>query len=273
MDSIVRFVGISPPDRKKLEYEVISAEVRIRITRLLRSIVDAEDAIIRIYRQNQIINIANTVLGLQIYVLESEDGEYLSPIEYAWHNGEMELVARRPATCELVEILGDLIVEKIIDYKVINNIFEEFNVAIWFKWDGKLKVVVVAIEDIEEAHDSNEHPNIRLLIRRMQNAFDNKDWSGVLHASASILETLAKDIVNIPSIQNKSLGSFFDRYRKDSKLPASFLDYIEDIFKRRNTEPLAGHGSIETQKISKEEAVVLVEMTKSMIRIERQLTL
>lgn len=118
---------------------------------------------------------------------------------------------------------------------------------------------------------TDEHPNILVLINRMTTALDHNDTSGVLHASASIFETMAKKIVGIDDVQDKTLASFFNRYRRDSGLPEEVLDYILSIYKRRNIEPLAGHGSIKSPSITKPEAVILTELTKAFVRIERQL--
>src|SRR5205807_7428142 len=90
------------------------------------------------------------------------------------------------------------------------------------------------------------HPNIRLLLDRMNDALRREDHPGVLHASASIFETLAKDIVGISTIQNQPLKGFFERYRKNSALPDKILDYILAIYESRNITPLAGHGSTQT---------------------------
>ena len=112
------------------------------------------------------------------------------------------------------------------------------------------------------------HPNISSLVRRMNHALTKGDYSAVLHSSASIFETLAKVVVGIPSIQDQTLKSFFDRYRKDSTLPDEILDYILAIYESRNSTPLAGHGSTQTPDISRTEAVVLAEITKAFVRIE-----
>ncbi|OQW38988.1 MAG: hypothetical protein A4S08_08600 [Proteobacteria bacterium SG_bin4] len=112
------------------------------------------------------------------------------------------------------------------------------------------------------------HPNISLLMDRMINAFENEDPSGVLHASASIFETMAKSITAIDTVQSKSLGSFFERYRKESMIPQEILNYIQSIYIRRNTEPLAGHGSTALPEITLKEATVIIELTKALVRIE-----
>jgi hypothetical protein len=115
---------------------------------------------------------------------------------------------------------------------------------------------------------SNVHPNIGVLIRRMDDSLRRSDFAGVLHASASIFETMAKDVVGIQSVQNQTLKSFFDRYRRDSALTKEILDYILGVYDLRNTTPLAGHGGTQTPAIAAQAAVSLAEMTKAFIRIE-----
>ena len=132
-------------------------------------------------------------------------------------------------------------------------------------------LISVPFEEGIEDKTTDEQPNIRLLINRMTIALDNSDPSGVLHASASIFETMAKGIIGIDAIQDQTLASFFERYRKDSGLPEEVLDYILSIYKRRNTEPLAGHGSTKSPNITKQEAIILAELTRAFVKIERQL--
>ena len=126
-------------------------------------------------------------------------------------------------------------------------------------------------DPIEEGSSLGEHHNIKLLMQRMESALVSKDFPGVLHAAASIIETMAKDIVDLPSVQNQTLKSFFDRYRKDSALSNEILDYILSIYESRNSTPLAGHGSTRTPEISKEQALTICEITKAVVRIEYKL--
>jgi SpoVK/Ycf46/Vps4 family AAA+-type ATPase len=112
------------------------------------------------------------------------------------------------------------------------------------------------------------HPNIKTLLNRMDDALKRDDHSGVLHSSASIFETLAKEVVGVSSVQDQTLKSFFQRYRKDSRLPDTVLDYIIEIYDSRNRTPLAGHGSTIKPSISRDVAITLAEMTKAFVRIE-----
>ena len=115
------------------------------------------------------------------------------------------------------------------------------------------------------------HSNISLLIDRMDNAFSRGDYAAVLHASASIFETMAKDVVNTPNIHNQTLAAFFSRYRQDSKLPPQVLDFILEVYKSRNTTPLAGHGSLQSPTTTREEALSLCRMTKTAVKTEYEL--
>ena len=278
--NIMGFLGLSKEQKEHLANEVISERVRLKLTRLLRAATRSSNLTIQIIRQNHAINIIRNVLNLPLYELEAEDGEYYYPAEYGWHNSQIELAFRIPNTVQLVEILADLIEEGVLNEAEVNETLEENNLSFRFKLyedissDARdVQVEIFSIEELNELlkEDLNEHPNIRLLISRMDDALKRNDYSAVLHASASIFETLAKEITGIPSVQNKTLASFFDRYKNDSSLPEEILDYILNIYRRRNTEPLAGHGSLEEPSINHEEAVILSEMTKAFVRIERQL--
>lgn len=269
------FVGLTKAEKESLTYEVVSERVRLLLTRLLRSSTRAESGNVQIILQNKAINIANNVLGLPIYKLEAEDGDYYYPEEHAWHNAELELLMRRPSTPELCEILADLIQSGMLMASNVNEVLENENVSFSFSQsqfdDHEVRINVQSLEEIE-APENDDHPNIRVLIKRMETSLENDDPSGVLHASASVFETLAKDVINIEGVQDQTLASFFERYKKDSHLPTEILDYILETYKQRNKEPLAGHGSTKTPTISGEKAVVLAEMTKAFVRIERQLS-
>jgi len=272
------FMALTDSERQKLEYEVVSDRARLLLTRLLRHATRADSPTVKIVLQNNAINIARNVLGLSIYRLEAEDGDYYYPSENGWHNAEIELTLRRPETADLVEILADLIQEGVLNAEDVNDILEKENLSFSISSYGSMddrdvSVEILSIEEIEKSKgEDDEHPNIRLLINRMDSSIKNGDPAGTLHASASVFETLAKDIVNTDSIQNQSLASFFERYRNDSELPDEILDYILEIYRKRNIEPLAGHGSTRPTNITPKDAIILAEMTRAFVRIERQLS-
>jgi len=136
------------------------------------------------------------------------------------------------------------------------------------KYPSKTSFIVDIDEPQVVSDIPSVHPNIKVLLDRMDDALDRGDYSSVLHASASAFETMAKDIVGIPGVQNQTLGSFFNRYRNDSILPVEILDYILATYELRNTAPLAGHGSTQTPSMDRKTAIALSEMTKAFVRIE-----
>lgn len=110
--------------------------------------------------------------------------------------------------------------------------------------------------------------NIAVLWHRAEDCWTNQDYAGVLHACASVLETMAKHIVQSPSIQDKTLGSFFEKYRKSSTLPKQYLYEIYDIYSKRNTTPTAGHGSTLAPNIPMKDARRFMDFTSECVRLE-----
>jgi hypothetical protein len=258
---------------KQLDYEVLSKDFLIYLTRsLLDWAEDVEYAEDIIARKNRIINLSSTILGDKIYLLESDDmGAYIQA-EYDWHDSNFLLIFRKLNTIQFIEFASELLRANYFKIYFLNEALKSENASFRFvKENGKFKIEVFNVEEIEEADITEEHPNIRLLVSRMESSLDKDDYSGVLHSSASIFETMAKDIVGISTIQDKTLKSFFDRYKLDSNLPESILDFILDTYDKRNVTPLAGHGSLEEPNITKEQAIILSEMTKSIVRIEGKL--
>ena len=119
--------------------------------------------------------------------------------------------------------------------------------------------------------DNKVHSNILYLVKRMDDALIRGDYASVIHTSASIFETMAKDIVGVPTVQNQTLKSFFSRYRIDSHLPPALLDYIIGVYDSRNSIPLAGHGSTQNPNLNRDEAVTICEITKAIVRAEYKL--
>lgn len=267
---------MSEDDANKLEHEVVSDELKIYLTRILDEEIKAiDDENVQLMRMNQLVNKSRTIAGKSIYVLKCDEwGEFL-PQEYAWHSGEMALVIRRLNTPQFAEFLCELINEKLFNIDKVNDLLKQDGASFrFFETMHDTKIEVMELKEIEELEaPKKSHPNIRLLISRMEAALENNDFAGVLHASASIFETLAKIVISNPNIENQTLKSFFERYRKDSLLPNEILDYILKIYNDRNVTPLAGHGSTQQPILTKEKAIVLVEMTKAFVKIEHRLSL
>lgn len=268
------FMGLTKSQKRSLESEVISNDARLKLTRLVRAACVSSDGNVSLIKRNQFINIARTVLGLSIYRLQADDDDMYMNEEYGWHFGETELVMRRPNTADLVDILGDLLQQGLLNLNAVNAILAEDNTSVRFEdegFDDDISVRILSDQDIADEGNEAEHPNIRLLVARMDDAFDRKDYSAVLHTSATIFETLAKLVFDNPRVENQTLGGLFEGYRQRSELPGPVLDYILEVYNRRNREPLAGHGATSPPTVSPAEATVLVEFTKMCVRLERRL--
>ena len=268
------FMGLTEIQKEELELDVASHEARKKFTRLIRSYCKGDEISPSIIHMNRFINIANSVLGNPIYRLESDDSGEYHPAEYAWHSGTLELIMHQPTTTELAEILADFIENEILGLNMVNDILERDNSSFRFNnLKGELVVEVDKLSEIPDEKLTGDHPNIRKLVERMDGAIKAKDPANVLHTAASIIETLAKDVLADVKLEDQSLRSFFDKYRKASELPEPLLEYMESIFKARNTTPLAGHGSTKPPDITMKQAVTVAEMTKAMVRIERDLVI
>jgi hypothetical protein len=265
---------LSEADVKQLEFEVVSDDLLIYLTRKLERWAEEPDDVDGILmRKNRLINMSRTISGGKIYVLEADDmGDYW-PQDRIYHDGEFKLIFRRLSTAELAEFLCDLIEQDYFGIEEINDLMEKDGASFRFfeSHRADVGVEVMPLKELEEKEPVAEHVNIRVLVHRMDTAREAEDYAGVLHASASIFETLAKDIVGIATVQDKTLKGFFDRYRKDSALPDAFLDYILETYERRNVTPLAGHGSTAIPAITKEQSIILAEMTKAFVRSEYRL--
>jgi len=268
------FMGLEKDEKKSLEYEIISNDVRLKISRLFRQYVRTGNSDESIIFMNRIINIARRVEGKIVYVLESDGCNHFQPGEYAWHLGELEAITQRQTTCELVETICDLLAENILSVDMINDFFASANVGVFFDLGGMgSSVTIIDSKDIPDEESAEQHPNIRKLVERMEILLNNNDYTGVLATSSSIFETLAKIVINEPKLENKTLGKIMNAYRQRSKLLAPILDMIENTYIKRGQEPIAGHGSTQLPNIQKDEAIMLSEMTKAVIRIERKLNI
>jgi hypothetical protein len=220
-------------------------------------------------RKNTLINLSRTISGGKIYTLNVNEWAEIFSEEIAWHDSHFFLILRNLSTIEFIEYVGELINLEYLKIQFVNEALQKEVVSFRFAYsNNKIIVETLSTEEIEKVNLNSEHINIQTLVNRMDNSFLNEDYSGVLHSSASIFETMAKEIVGIDTVQNNTLKQFFERYRKDSNLPEEILNYIIKIYEKRNIIPLAGHGSLIIPEITKQESIILIEMSKSIVRIE-----
>lgn len=116
--------------------------------------------------------------------------------------------------------------------------------------------------------DRLAHSNVVALIGRMEKCLECNDPSGGLHAASNILETMAKDVLGDENLANKTLGSFIEKYNKESSLPEEVKSVVGTIYNLRNTMPLSGHGSTNEPNIDMHDAIVIAAATKFVVEIE-----
>jgi hypothetical protein len=262
-----------------LELEQPSVELRTLFTRELRECCKTNDSAVTLTNMNDMINRARTLQCRKLFRLDSDDwGDYETPV-YAWHQGEFELMLRGLTTVEFIEFVAEMVQDGYLNPGWVNKYFEEDELAVRLGMtDRGVRVEVLPLAELKELASSQNQPhwhaNIRLLVSRMEDAKTTGDHASLLHAGASIFETLAKQVIGTTTVQNQTLGGIFTRYRKDSSLPEPVLDYIKDLYDRRGSEPLAAHGSLaEPPNLSEQEAVTLIETTKAFVAIEYRLGL
>lgn len=255
---------------KDLEFEVFSTEARAYLTRLLRANPEY-DFNGQIMHQNRIINRANTIMGKPIYVLESDQHGTYEPAEHAWHESTSELILRQMSSIELIEFLAELVQDGVLCVDTLNDLFKKINSSIFFHVGSKGKVTVEVEPIIDDSKEVEPQPNIRKLVLRMECAVKNNDAPLVVSSAASIFETLAKDVIGTASVQNQTLGKIIGAFKKHSNLSDTIIGWILDIYKRRNTEPLAGHGHLDPPSVTMHEAIILAELTKAIVKAERAL--
>lgn len=116
--------------------------------------------------------------------------------------------------------------------------------------------------------DRLAHSNVVVLIGRMEKCLESNDPSGVLHVASNILETMAKDVLGDEKLANQTLGSFIEKYKKESSLPNEVRNVVGAIYNLRNTMPLSGHGSTNEPNINMQDAIVIAAATKFVLEIE-----
>ncbi len=203
---------------------------------------------------NFLNNKANLLRGNRITSLGDEPieeyDEHIAAFAYGEVYSAFNLLLVGMETVMQVEMLGELITLGFLDSDEVNKTFEHHGVGIKFcRVASTWKVELTSLEEMEgvnqaaDTDDASDHTNIRLLLERASRALEDADYTGVLHACASTLEALSKVVISDSNIENQPLGSYFQKYRKMSGLPAVLLDYVEGLYKKRNSTPNAGHGS------------------------------
>ena len=246
--------------------EVIYRATHLAVQRRLRAWVHND-----LYRAIQAINLSHHVTGETVYLVPEDllsvaDSTVLENIR-----SMVELIFVGITTRQFVEIVGDFISEGIFACEDINSVLEQNGQMIHFQIDKRMSVLraeLLPAADVKEA--TNRVPNIKMLFERMNDDFARTDYGAVLHTSVTIFETLMKD--KLQRAKNKgTLDKMLRPYCEAIGLPGEIQNYLKNQYIERNKRPLAGHGSIEDANLSKQDAIIIIEMAKMIVRIHMQL--
>lgn len=263
-------VILSPEQVESLKYELIPRSAKIKLTRMLSRVANLwpTDDPRRISYMNRIINKANSIGEERICVLEPDVWGNYSEQEHAWHEGEFQLCIRRLDSVQFIEFLAELVESTDVTKGEANDLLSEAKSSVRFREDRGQAVVNVAPVAGDVNVDEGANPNLKTLVDRMDRDVDYEDYSAALSNCALAIEVISKETMASSSVDDQTFGSYFEGYKKTSGLPGVVVDWMLEIYKKRNEESLAGHGQRMLPTITGEEAVLIVEMTKAFIRYE-----
>lgn len=266
-------IYLSKDDAISLEYEWIPLSAKVQLTRLLyRHYLPHAESHPRIHYLNRIVNQANNLTGRKIFLLEANQlGDYFSA-DIARQESEFMICIRRLNPIQFIEFLATVVELGYIKVDDANAILKEANSSVTIKLDDSGRVSTSTISTAGQfTLDNDASPNLRTLVSRMDRYLNDEDYAGVLSNSAMAIELISKEIYGSSKVYNQSFGSYFEGYKNKTTLPEPVIDWMLQIYKRRNTEPLAAHGSPLPPSITCEEASLIAEMTKAFIRYESRM--
>lgn len=263
-------IYLSKDDAISLEYEWIPLSAKAHLIRLLdRYCPPHVNPRTRIPYLQRIANLANNLSERKFFDLDTDQFDDYFPEDVARLETEFMICIRRLNPIQFIEFLGTVVEYEYIDINDANIILKEINssVAIELDTTGHLSISILPMAD-KSALDNDTSPNLRTILRRMDSYLNDEDYAAVLLNSAMAIEFISKQIYGSSKIYNQSFGSYFEGYKNKTTLPEPIIDWMLQIYKRRNTEPLASHGSPLPPSITCEEASLIAEMTKAFIRYE-----
>lgn len=266
-------IYLSKDDAISLEYEWIPLSAKVQLTRLLdRHCPPHVDPHTRIHYLYQIVNRANNLTENKLFLPDTDQfGDYF-PEDVARLESEFMICIRRLNSIQFIEFLATVVEYEYIDINDANIILKEVNSSVALELDttGRLSISILPMAD-KSALDNDANPNLRTILSRMDSFLNAEDYAGVLFNSAQAIEYISKQIYGSSKIYNQSFGSYVEGYKNKTTLPEPIIDWMLQIYKRRNTEPLAAHGSPLPPSITCEEATLIAEMTKAFIRYESRM--
>ena len=263
-------IYLSKDDAISLEYEWIPLSAKAHLIRLLdRYCPPHVNPRTRIPYLQRIVNLANNLSERKFFDLDTDQFDDYFPEDVARLETEFMICIRRLNPIQFIEFLGTVVEYEYIDINDANIILKEINssVAIELDTTGHLSISILPMAD-KSALDNDASPNLRTILRRMDSYLNDEDYAAILLNSAMAIEFISKQIYGSSKIYNQSFGSYFEGYKNKTTLPEPIIDWMLQIYKRRNTEPLASHGSPLPPSITCEEASLIAEMTKAFIRYE-----
>ena len=266
-------IYLSKDDAISLEYEWIPLSAKAHLIRLLdRYCPPHVNPRTRIPYLQRIVNLANNLSERKFFDLDTDQFDDYFPEDVARLETEFMICIRRLNPIQFIEFLGSVVEYEYIDINDANIILKEINssVAIELDTTGHLSISILPMAD-KSALDNDASPNLRTILRRMDSYLNDEDYAAVLLNSAMAIEFISKQIYGSSKIYNQSFGSYFEGYKNKTTLPEPIIDWMLQIYKRRNTEPLASHGSPLPPSITCEEASLIAEMTKAFIRYESRM--
>jgi hypothetical protein len=266
-------IYLSKDDAISLKYEWIPLSAKVQLTRLLdRYCPPHVNPHTRIPYLQRIVNLANNLSERKLFDLDPDQfGDYF-PEDVARLESEFMICIRRLNPIQFIEFLATVVELGYIKVDDANAILKEANSSVTIKLDDSGRVSTSTISTAGQfTLDNDASPNLRTLVSRMDRYLNDEDYAGVLSNSAMAIELISKEIYGSSKIYNQSFGSYFEGYKNNTTLPEPVIDWMLQIYKRRNTEPLAAHGSPLPPSITCEEASLIAEMTKAFIRYESRM--
>lgn len=266
-------IYLSKDDAISLEYEWIPLSAKVQLIRLLdRHCPTHTNSHTRIHYLNRIVNLANNLTERTIFVLDTDQfGDYF-PVDIARQESEFMICVRRLNSWQFIEFLATVVELGYIKVNDANAILKEVNSSVTIKLDDSDRASTSTTSTAGQfTLDNDASPNLRTLVSRMDRCLNDDDYAATLSNSAMAIELISKEIYGSPKIYNESFGSYFEGYKNKTTLPEPVIDWMLQIYKRRNTESLAAHGSPLPPLITCEEASLIAEMTKAFIRYESRM--
>ncbi len=256
-------------NKDSIEELFLSAEVRCMIRdRILIYISCKGDSYMDTFiSKKNLYNTVSSVMGEEPCKIDFDDTTPYCVWDESWIDGRLDYLLWKASSYEYLNIIYFLIRSNILKNTFINDLFEENKIPI--KFEGEEENLYLHPVDIfsDSKTDSERTDSIQVLKERAENAISRGDSGGLLHTVASIYEAIGCDVIEKTS--KSTFNGEFEKYRKKSKLPKEFLDYIKRIVEQRNVEPNAGHGNLKLNcSLSKEDMIVMLEMAKAIVRIE-----